>query len=424
MTKNKKCGPLFYLSKKLLKKSLVLAASMPIFAAGTLAANAVEPDVLLQLHPASGTTPKLQARHDYKEDQSPALKADPEATRKVFNIGVESWRNADSIDSIIQRLVDCKASNSTELKELDEQITKLRTPTSKVVATTRDSLNHSFSYQGVDPSARAGKLILDEPMKKFDLPVAEYQRQKIVDKIHSEVVAALLELSLGFGLPDKTSRTRTLSSGVRALTSLVGESDANAAVHALDGWLKKAVAANANDKSIKQISILDQEALLQTMVAEATSNDVIITQLTKRLNKYAHPGTIKSATSRVVETTLSGISVIGPGFAIPLAAAGALEVYVQGTGGSEQRKLEKELAMAQRIRSRVAVLTRETAMGLENYRLAQVTNNAPLQYFSQGLLCSMTSPKFVAAKLMTPEIVPDESVVPAIVETIEKDKLR
>jgi hypothetical protein len=352
------------------------------------------------------------------------LKADPEATRKVFNIGVESWRNADSIDSIIQRLVDCKASNSTELKELDEQITKLRTPTSKVVATTRDSLNHSFSYQGVDPSARAGKLILDEPMKKFDLPVAEYQRQKIVDKIHSEVVAALLELSLGFGLPDKTSRTRTLSSGVRALTSLVGESDANAAVHALDGWLKKAVAANANDKSIKQISILDQEALLQTMVAEATSNDVIITQLTKRLNKYAHPGTIKSATSRVVETTLSGISVIGPGFAIPLAAAGALEVYVQGTGGSEQRKLEKELAMAQRIRSRVAVLTRETAMGLENYRLAQVTNNAPLQYFSQGLLCSMTSPKFVAAKLMTPEIVPDESVVPAIVETIEKDKLR
>jgi hypothetical protein len=415
---------LFYLAKKWLKKSVLLATGIPLFATSTLAAYAVEPDVLLQLHPASVSTPKLQARHDYKEYQEIAGKAAPEETKKVFNIGVESWRNAESIDSIIQKLVDCKASNSPELKKLDEQISKLRAPSQKVIGSTRDALNHSFSYQGIDPSARAGKLILDEPMKKFELPVAEYQRQKIVDKIHSEVVATLLELSLGFGLQDKTSRTKTLSSGVRALTSLVGEGDANAAVHALDGWLKKAVSSNTNDTTIRQISILDQEALLQAMVAEATSNDVIITQLTKRLNKYAHPGTIKSATSKVVETTLSGISVIGPGFAIPLAAAGALEVYVQGTGGSEQKKLEKELAMAQRIRSRVAVLTRETAMGLENYRLAQVTNNAPLQYFSQGLLCSMTSSKFVSAKLMTQEVVPDELIVPAIVETIEKDKLR
>jgi hypothetical protein len=414
---------LFYLSKNLLKKSAVLATGLPIFAMSILSANAVEPDVLLQLHPASVPTPKLEARTDFKEAQAPAIKAAPEP-RKVFNIGVESWRNAESIDSIIQKLVDGKAAISPELQKLDEEITKLRTPTHKVIATTRDSLNHSFSYQGVDPSARAGKLILDEPMKKFDLPGAEYQRQKIVDKIHSEVVAALLELSLGFGLPDKATRTKTLSSGVRALTALVGEDDANAAVHALDGWLKKAASSNTSDASAKQISILDQEALLQAMVQEATANDVIIKQLTKRLNKYAHPGTIKSASSRVIETTLSGISVIGPGFAIPLAAAGALEVYVQATGGSEQGKLEKELAFAQRIRSRVAVLSRETAMGLENYRLAQITNNAPLQYFSQGLLCSMTSSKFVSAKLMTNEVVPDESIVPAIVETIEKDKLK
>jgi hypothetical protein len=71
-----------------------------------------------------------------------------------------------------------EASNSTELKNLDKQITKLRTPTQKVIATGRDSLNHSFSYQGVAPSARAGKLILDEPIKNCELPTAEYQRQK------------------------------------------------------------------------------------------------------------------------------------------------------------------------------------------------------------------------------------------------------
>jgi hypothetical protein len=37
---------------------------------------------------------------------------------------------------------------------------------------------------------------------------------------------------------------------------------------------------------------------------------------------------------------------------------------------------------------------------------------------------SLPSPKFVSEKLMTKEVVPDENVVPAIVETIEKDKLR
>jgi hypothetical protein len=416
---------LFYSSKIWLKTTTLLAASLPILAISTASASAVEPDVLLQLHPASVATPKLQARHDFREDDSPvsSIKA-PEGPRKVFNIGVESWRNAESIDSIIQKLVDSKANNSPELKQLDSDILKLRSPAHKALATTRDTLNHTFSYQGVDPSTRAGKLILDEPMKKYDLPGAEYQRQKIVDKIHSEVVAALLELSLGFGLSDKSARTKTLSSGARALTSLVGESDANAAIHALDGWLKKAAASNTNDISSKQISILDQEALLQAMVAEATANDVIIKQITKKLNRYAHPGKIKSTTSKVVETTLSGVSVLSPGFAIPIAAAGALEAYVQATGGSEQGKIEKELAFAQRIRSRVAVLTRETAMGLENYRLAQVTNNAPLQYFSQGLLCSMTSAKFVSSKLMTNDVVPDENVVPAIIETIEKDKTK
>ena len=404
-----------------------IAVSLAILA-GASSAFAGEPDVLLQLHPGAQMQAPLQktaaVRPPVTTQSSAAVQSSgaPHGS-KVFSGGVQSWESTDSLSTIVQSLVDVKAASSPEIQQLDADIAKLRSPSCRIAAATRDSLNHSFDYQATGPSSRAGKIVLDEPLKKLDLSIAEYQRQKIVDKIHSDVVASLLQISLGFGLPDKTERTKTVALGLNALTKLVGESEANKSLHALHEWLKKTASANASKPvNGEQISILEQEALLQAIVKEATSNDAVIQKINKRLNRYAHPGNLKAGTSKVVETALSGVSLLAPGFAIPIASEAVLEGYLQATGGTEQKKLEKELVLAQRIRSRVSVLSREAAMGLESYRLAQLTDNNLLLYFSQGLLSSMTSNEFVTAQLKCGDRqLPEVTVIPLIVETVDEE---
>src|SRR5262249_9807206 len=131
----------------------------------------------------------------------------PATSKKLITAEVSKWEGPVNVDQMITSLVDKAFDNSAEGKKLDKQLKHLSSPSQKAISVAKDSLNYSFSYQGFDPSARAGKLILDEDCKARNRSWAEYERQKYVDKIHVQVVSSMMQIAEAFGMADSAQST-------------------------------------------------------------------------------------------------------------------------------------------------------------------------------------------------------------------------
>lgn len=337
----------------------------------------------------------------------------PEGATKIITGEVSTWDGPINVDRIVNSLVDKTFSQSSEAQKLDKQLKHLSSPSQRSIAITKDSLNDVFGYQGFDPSARAGKLILDENYKVRNKAWAEYERQKYVDKIHLQVVSGMMQIAEALGMTDSTRAAQVLATGQDSLDALVGKDEAGRTVKGLKTWLNHVVPANSSF-SQPPWNTIERNKKLEAVLKEALKQDPLVTEITNKLEHYAHPGKLKSGTSRVVESTLNAISILGPGFAIPVGAEALDTAFKQSTGGSEENKLERELLLDKRIQSRLKVLSQEAALALDNYRFALVTKNPSLLVFSEEILGNMTGrsnlPKIVSADtsaLTSPQIAPE-----------------
>jgi hypothetical protein len=337
----------------------------------------------------------------------------PESTKKIITGEVSTWDGPIKVDRIIESLVDKTFANSPEGEKLDKQLKHLSSPSQKAISVTKDSMNDAVGYQGFDPSARAGKLILDDGYKVRNRAWAEYERQKYVDKIHLQVVSGMMQIAEALGIPDTERASQVMAAGQDSLNSLVGKDEAARTVQGLRTWLSHVPPAESSFSQVPWNTI-ERNKKLESVLKEALKQDQVVGEVTKKIERYAHPGKLKAGTSRVVETTLNAISILGPGFAIPLGAEVMDTAYKQSSGGSEENKLERELLLDKRVQSRLKVLSQEASMALDNYRFALVTKNPPLLVFSEEVLGNMTGksnlPKLVSAQTSTstsPPIVPD-----------------
>jgi hypothetical protein len=192
----------------------------------------------------------------------------------------------------------------------------------------------------------------------------------------------------------------------------VGEKQSKVAYSALKTWVSK----HSVPESVFKAPVWDsmeREKKLDTVVQSAAERDSVVADLKFHVGKYAKVGKLKQTTAKIIEPTLNGITMLAPGFAIPLGAGAALNAYVMGTGGSEQGKIEKELVYDKRIQSRLKVLNQEANLALDNYRFAVVTHNAPLLAFSQALVAEMSSPD-VAGKIFAAPIAEAPNMVPGM----------
>ncbi len=337
--------------------------------------------VAMGYHVLTLNTPLLQ-----EADGQPVV-----GTDKIIKAHVSAWDGPIDVNQIINYLVDKNFENSAQGRKLDKQVKHFQKLPAKTVAVTKDSLEHAFCYQGFDPSMRASKLILDKKYHVRNNAWAEYERQKYIDQIHLQVVTSMMQIAEGLGMNDPTRGAQLVSLGKDALGTVVGPDEADKSVKGLKTWLNSVKIPSATLAQTPW-STIDRNKKLEEAVRTAVKQDPVITEVTTKLEHYGNPGKVKAAAAHVIETTLNGIALLAPGFAIPVGAAALEGGFQQSTGGSEENKLERELLLDKRIQSRVKVVSQEAALALDNYRYGLVTKNLSLLAFSQEMLGNITGP--------------------------------
>jgi hypothetical protein len=366
------------------------------------------PGAFIINHAPSSIVPSLSAEtiDEFQSVPVSQKKESYEGPPKVIEAGVSIW-DAGNVSKIVDTLVDAHFASSKTAQDLDKNVKHFKSPTQRVIASTKDSLNRSLGTSGNDPSARAGKLALDEDIKARDKSTAEYQRQKYVDTVHSQVVASMAQVAMGLGTADSARREQILKSGLKSLTTLVGDEQAQQTMSSLRTWLANVkLPAGTFDKPVWDT--MEREVKLEAVIKAALAKDEVVAEIRKRLNKYAHPSKLSSVSSKVVATSFNTVSILSPGFAIPIGAEAALDAYIAATGGSEEAKLEKELIYDKRIQSRLKVLDQEATLALDNYRFALVTKNPSLLVFSEAVISDMTSEP-LANQILIGQVAPGQS---------------
>jgi hypothetical protein len=393
------------------------------------ASSAANARVLLQPHmvlpsegaassaPSDGTSSSAQSENtsptSHSENTSSASPL--ENTPTTIKGSVATW-DSRKISDIVEGLVDSHFETNKDAKKLDKDVAHFRKLTQKTAANLKDNLNYSFENQGINPSKRMGELVLTDKAKVRDATTAEYERQHYVDSIHAQVIESLLQVATGLGLPDKTEKATAVKLGVDKLASLTGTEKAQASKQALDDWLRRHPYAALKVPKGHGWGTMEQDNKVNQIVQSAFEKDSVVRELNNKVQRYAHPNKINAAMSGVVHTTLNGVSILGPGFAIPLGAAAVLNAYVLATGGSEEGKIEKILVYQKRLQSRNDLYRREANRALDDYRYAIATNNAPLYVFSQALLVELSDPDTASRVLDSPGLKEAPTVLPEIDE--------
>lgn len=384
------------------------------------------PAALLQIHRVKSGT---KAACGGRTEKSPSLdtnssKSTPRRTseRSLGLKGeVEFWDWAN-VSKTVEHLVDHHFANSLEAQKLDRLVTRYRTRSQRFLAASKESLNFTFNFRGCGPSSTAGQLILDDKVKIKDKASAECERQRYIDKIHTQIVSAMMQISMGLGIKDEKRRDEIISTGFKSLETLVGTDQAQKTVSSMKFWLEP---IKVKDDVFKKTvwDTIGRNEKLQEIIKAALNQDPVVEEIRKKLHKYAYPGKIKKTATRVIETTLSTVATFSPGVFIPTVAAGALNAYVMSTGGTEEGKVFRELLMDRRILSRLRVFDQEATLALDNYRFAQVTGNTPLLVFCEAVISDMAT-KPVASKILVGQALLEEApkIMPEIIETKPKAK--
>ena len=362
---------------------------------------------------------------DTEADKETPPSAGSDKSIKLITGGVSAWDGPFDADRIINHLVDTHFENSPEGQKLDKQVKCQNNLAHKAIAITKDGLNNAIEYQGIDPSVRAGRLIVDSHDYKIrNNAWADYVRQKYIDQIHFQVVSSLMEIAEGIGNSETERGIKSIAAGKEALGALVGEEESGRTVKALTHWLNNMSVSYANFAQIPWTT-MERSKKLEDVLKAAVERDPIITKVTQRVYKYAHPNKAFQYSSGVIQGSLDAIALFAPGI-IPSVAAETVEIgYKLGTGGTELNKLERELLLDKRIQSRLKVLTQESELALDSYRYALITKNPPLLAFSEEVIGNLTgksdAPKIVSAQSNSH---PDTLVPEMIESTPEKDKHR
>jgi hypothetical protein len=317
----------------------------------------------------------------------------------VLSGQVSEWEGPLTLDRMVSHLVDETYDRSPEGKKLDKQVKHFGGRPARAAAVTKDAFEHTFQYQGFDPSIRAGRLILNDKYKVRNIAWAEYERQKFVDNIHSQVVTSMMQLAEGIGM-NPASGAPVIASAKGALESLVGEEETQRTITGLTLWLNH---TKVPDDVFGQTpwSTIERNKKLEDIIKTALVRDSVVKEVTTRVNKYAHPNAAMNASVKVLDTGLSGIAYFAPGLAIPLVAETLEAGLKESTGGSEENKLEREMLFDKRIQSRFKVLNHEASMAVDNYRYALVTRNPQLLVFSQQVITDMAGQEQLAQLVPT-----------------------
>jgi hypothetical protein len=283
------------------------------------------------------------------------------------------------------------------MKEIDRLISKYRKPKHKAAVALTEGFVGVVPYRGFGPSKDGSDIVLEQVKKLKNLAGAEYAKQRLEDKIHTEIVQATLEVAMGLDEKNADARQHMLDSGYNKLKDLLGEEEARTSLAKITAWSKQLdVPQSAYQAPLWDVSDFQskvKECMHVSMETDANLHDVV-----KKVKKY-HKSKAAVAISGLVESALEVASVAGPGFVAPVATEVAHGVFIAATGGSEPTKMENEMFYCKSIESRCKRLNDETNLALMNHENAVRTKSPTLMACSEAVLSQLIGADRVAGVL-------------------------
>lgn len=273
--------------------------------------------------------------------------------------------------------------------ELKQAVDKFSRGTEKGKGGAKDvGLNYLGLPRGFEASIEGAKLVLGEPAESTkNAEAAEYRRQLQTDRLHAQICAAVLKLAAGLGSHGDDA-TRKNAEAIGDLERLVGTNEAARVAEFVIEWTQN---NKVNEEIFRQP--LWDFATIKEKVDEveqiAEHNDFTVIDVHNKLHHFSDQGQTKRRSARIVEGTVSAVTMLVPGLGAPLAAQSVGAMWGVANGGSEESKLLKELYYQKQIESRRRTLRDEAQMALIAYQEAVASKNGALLVCSEAMVAQL-----------------------------------
>jgi hypothetical protein len=249
-------------------------------------------------------------------------------------------------------------------------------------------LNYLGLPRGLDASMEGANLVLGQPQSIKNLEAAECGWQLQNDQLHEQLWAATLQLAAGLGSHVPAEMRERSADALAVLNKLVGDEEAAKLAESIIGWAQSVkVGADVFRQDRWDFARAREKAELVAEMAE--HNDFTMIGVSNKLHHFSDHSRAKRRTSKLVEGTVSAVTMFGPGFGTPIAAQSVGAMWGVSNGGSEESKLLKELYYGKQLESRKRALRTEAELVLAAYQEAVREKNIPLLVCSEALLAQM-----------------------------------
>jgi hypothetical protein len=295
-----------------------------------------------------------------------------------------------ALDQEIERLVDESLTQAENRRLLERKERHYNRLVSLMYASSKDITELATSYKGFEQSSEAADVVLEEKLKLKSRAAVAFVKQRQRDRLHTQVVAAMMQIAMAHGLKDPLELANAEKEGMDQLTSLVGSEQAAKTEQLMAEWCERC----QTDVSVDNKPIdgpLKLKAVSDKIMHSAMNNDAVVGEIRGKLHKYNGRSNLARVTAKAVNIGLS-VAAFSPTFISP-AAQVAWCAYIVTQGGPEEAKLLKEVYLAKRFESRFNNLTDETNLALNGYNTGVYTHNPQLLAFSQfviGRICEPT----------------------------------
>lgn len=130
------------------------------------------------------------------------------------------------------------------------------------------------------------------------------------------------------------------------------------------------------------------------------NSDPVVNDMVKHLRKYDRSSAANKAYG-AANAVACLAEVASPGLAIPFGIEVARESMVQSNGGSEPKKLLRELYYDKRIESRYRTINEESQLAITDYQLAIIHHNPIMLACAESVLSQLVGSECITDVLDT-----------------------
>jgi hypothetical protein len=301
-----------------------------------------------------------------------------------------AWANIDSeLSNEMTELMRDAVQRTSNAEQLRQAMAKYSRGSEKGKFGAKDiGLNYLGLPRGMDASIEGAQLVLGQPESIRNLEAAECGWQLQNDQLHEQLCSVLLELAAGLGSHEPVSGRKKNAEALTKLQKLVGNEQAAKLAESIISW-SQSIKVPAEVFRQRDLDFSTLRAKAEQVAEMAEHNDFTMIELKNKLHHFGDHTKTKRKTSKLVEGTVSAVTMFGPGFGTPIAAQSVGAMWGVSNGGSEESKLLKELYYGKQIESRARALRSEAELVLIAYQEAVREKNVPLLVCSEALLAQL-----------------------------------